>query len=97
VKVYPMLIAVCAIMLFAAVAPAARAANQCAAYGDAETDFTWLLCPAGEKYERQYLYFGFWSDYYKVKNDAGACNWSESRSSWVCPDKTIRCDARHCG
>jgi hypothetical protein len=30
---------------------AARAAGRCVAYGDESTDFTWHLCPAGEKYE----------------------------------------------
>lgn len=76
---------------------AAMAADRCAAYGDTSTDFTWRLCPGGEKYERQYLYFGVWGNFYRVHSRAGACNWSAARSSWVCPDRTIRCDARQCG
>ena len=38
-----------------------KAADRCISYGDEKTDFTWRLCPAGEKYERRYLYFGAWS------------------------------------
>jgi hypothetical protein len=88
------LVAVCA----GAAAPvSAQAADRCIAYGDVKTDFTWRLCPAGEKYERQYRYFGVWSDFYRVNSEIGACRWSASASSWVCPDRTIRCDARSCG
>jgi hypothetical protein len=76
---------------------AARAAGRCVPYGDESTDFTWRLCPAGEKYERQYLYFGFWSSFYRVNRDAGACRWSPHQSSWLCPDRTVRCDANYCG
>jgi hypothetical protein len=75
----------------------AKAADGCADYGDTKTDFTWRLCPAGEKYERQYQYFGVWSNFYRVNSYTGACNWSADRSSWVCPDRTIRCDAKRCG
>jgi hypothetical protein len=75
---------------------AAEAAGRCVAYGDESTDFTWRLCPEGEKYERQYLYFGFWSSFYRVNGDAGVCRWSPRQSSWQCPDRTIRCDANHC-
>ena len=75
----------------------AKAADGCVAYGNEKTDFTWQLCPAGEKYERQYLYFGVWGQFYRVNRDAGACNWSTPHSSWVCPDRVIRCDARRCG
>ena len=71
-------------------------AERCVAYGDETTDFTWRLCPGGEKYERQYLYFGIWSNFRRVANDAGACRWSPARSSWICPDRTIRCDAKRC-
>ena len=74
----------------------ATAAERCVAYGDETTDFTWRLCPGGEKYERQYLYFGVWSNFHRVANDAGACRWSPARLSWVCPDRTIRCDAKRC-
>ncbi len=75
----------------------ANAADGCVAYGDQKTDFTWRLCPAGAKFERQYYYFGVWSNFYPVSSDAGACTWSPARSSWTCPDRTIRCDARRCG
>jgi hypothetical protein len=75
----------------------AQGADGCVAYGNEKTDFTWRLCPAGEKYERQYRYFGVWSDFYRVSSETGACNWSANRSSWVCPDRTIRCDAKRCG
>jgi hypothetical protein len=88
---------VAAIWLVAACASGATAAQRCVAYGDEKTDFTWRLCPGGEKYERQYLYFGVWSNFHRVGSDAGACSWSASRSSWVCPDRTIRCDTKHCG
>lgn len=74
----------------------AQAAGRCVAYGDESTDFTWRLCPGGEKYERQYLYFGFWSSFHRVNGDAGVCRWSPRQSSWQCPDRTIRCDANHC-
>jgi hypothetical protein len=74
----------------------ATAAERCVAYGDENTDFTWRLCPGGEKYERQYLYFGVWSNFRRVANDAGACRWSPARASWICPDRTIRCDAKRC-
>ena len=76
---------------------AANAADPCVSYGDARGDFTWRLCPVGEKYERQYLYFGFWSEFYKVGSSTGACNWSAINASWVCPDRTIRCDRGRCG
>jgi hypothetical protein len=82
-----------AIATFAGVA---TAADRCVAYGDATTDFTWKLCPAGEKQERRYLYFGIWSGYYSVPGDAGVCNWSSGKSGWVCPDRVIRCDAKQC-
>jgi hypothetical protein len=75
----------------------AQTANGCISYGNQKTDFTWRLCPAGEKYERQYRYFGVWSDFYRVASDAGACNWVANRSGWVCPDRTIKCDTRRCG
>ena len=90
----PSLLAICAIATFA---PVAKAADGCVAYGDENTEFTWRLCPAGEKYERQYLYFGFWSKFYRVNGDAGVCRWSAAKSSWVCPDRSIRCDAKRCG
>ncbi len=86
-----------ALFVAAAFTSPANAAGRCAPYGDEDTDFTWRLCPAGEKFERRYLYFGFWSDFYRIAGDAGTCDWSWARSSWVCPDKTIRCDARRCG
>jgi hypothetical protein len=86
-----------AILAIAAFAPAAQAQDRCVPYGDERTDFTWRLCPAGEKYERQYLYFGVWGSFYSVRSRTGKCDWSASKSSWVCPDKTIRCDARRCG
>jgi hypothetical protein len=91
---YPALVAICTLAAFA---PVAKAADGCAAYGDEKTDFTWRLCPAGEKYERRYLYFGVWSKFYRVNGDSGACSWSVTKSSWVCPDRTIRCDPRRCG
>ena len=75
----------------------AQAAERCMAYGDVKTDFTWRLCPAGEKYERQYGYFGVWGDFYRVNSETGACSWSAGKSSWVCPDRTIRCSATSCG
>jgi hypothetical protein len=78
-------------------APVAKAADGCAAFGDEKTDYMWRLCPAGEKYERRYLYFGVWSEFYRVSGDSGACSWSAARSSWTCPGRTIRCDARRCG
>ncbi len=86
-----------ALLVAAASASLANAAGRCAPYGDEDTDFTWRLCPAGEKFERRYLYFGVWSDFYRIAGDAGACEWSGARSSWVCPDKTIRCDSKSCG
>jgi hypothetical protein len=70
--------------------------DGCAAYGDETADFTWRLCPAGEKYERRYLYFGVWSKFYRVNSDSGKCSWSVTKSSWVCPDRTIRCDPKRC-
>ena len=73
-----------------------KAVDGCISYGDEKTDFTWRLCPAGEKYERQYLYFGIWSGFYRVPSDAGACRWGITKSIWACPDKTIRCDAKRC-
>ena len=90
---YPALVAIGML----AFAPIAKAADGCADYGDEQTDFTWRLCPAGEKYERRYLYFGVWGKFYRVNRDSGPCNWSVTKSSWVCPDRTIRCDARRCG
>jgi hypothetical protein len=75
----------------------AQSADACVAYGNDKTDFTWRLCPGGEKYERQYLYFGVWSSFYRVSSEAGACNWAASRTSWICPGRTIRCDTRRCG
>jgi hypothetical protein len=85
------------IWVLAASACPSEAADGCVAYGDKKTDFTWRLCPAGEKYERQYLYFGAWSKFHRVNSDAGACNWAAVRSSWVCPDRVISCDAKRCG
>jgi hypothetical protein len=75
---------------------ALKAADGCISYGDEKTDFTWRLCPAGEKYERQYLYFGFWSSFYRVPEDSGACRWWATKSTWVCPGRVIHCDARRC-
>jgi hypothetical protein len=89
-------LALAAIWLVAVSASGATAAERCVAYGDEKTDFTWRLCPGGEKYERQYLYFGAWSNFHRVASDAGACSRSEARLSWVCPDRTIRCDAKRC-
>jgi hypothetical protein len=51
-------LALVAVWLTGASACGATAAERCVAYGDENTDFTWRLCPGGEKYERQYLYFG---------------------------------------
>ena len=92
--VFSVLVAIGAI---AASISGARAADGCVAYGDTKTDFTWQLCPAGEKYERQYLYFGVWGNFYRVNSSTGACNWSAAGSGWVCPDRTIRCNATRCG
>jgi hypothetical protein len=89
--------ALIALFAVATLASRAMAADGCVAYGNDKTDFTWRLCPAGEKYERQYLYFGVWSSFYSVKSFTGACNWSATKSSWICPDRTIRCDAKRCG
>jgi hypothetical protein len=75
----------------------AKAADGCVDYGNPKTDFTWRLCPKGEKYERQYLYFGVWGDFYRVNSQTGACNWTADRASWVCPDRTIGCTAARCG
>ena len=91
---YPTLLAICALGAFT---PVAKAADGCAAYGDEKTEFTWRLCPAGEKFERRYLYFGVWSDFYQVNSDSGECSWSAAKSSWVCPDRTIRCYRSRCG
>ena len=87
--------ALVAVWIAAASVSSAKAADGCVDYGDTKTDFTWRLCPAGEKYERQYRYFGVWSDFYRVNSYTGACNWSADR--WVCPDRTIRCTATRCG
>jgi hypothetical protein len=81
----------------AALTSVAKAQDRCVAYGDEKTDFTWRLCPAGEKYERQYLYFGVWTNFYSVKSHTGKCDWSATKSSWLCPERTIRCDSRRCG
>ncbi|MGO9546549.1 MAG: hypothetical protein ACLPPF_17355 [Rhodomicrobium sp.] len=86
-----------AIFAIAASVSCASAAGRCAAYGSEETDFTWRLCPGGEKYERRYLYYGFWSDFYRVSAGTGACDWLAAQSSWICPRRTIRCDADKCG
>jgi hypothetical protein len=88
---------IAALCAFAVLSLPARAADRCVAYGDAKTDFTWRLCPAGEKYERQYLYFGVWSNFYSVKSFTGKCDWSAAKSSWLCPDRTIKCDGGRCG
>ena len=93
-KLYPALAAFLALAAFPA---GAQARGGCVAYGDEETDFTWRLCPHGEKYERRYLYYGAWTGYYRVGAGSGACDWSAARSSWICPDKTVRCDGRRCG
>jgi hypothetical protein len=74
----------------------AVAAGQCVDYGDEKTEFTWHLCPGGVKYERQYLYFGIWSSFYEVESGEGACSWSPRQSSWLCPERTVRCDAYKC-
>ena len=87
--------ALVAVWMAAASVSGAKAADGCVAYGDSKTDFTWRLCPAGEKYERQYRYFGVWSDFYRVNSYTGTCNWSADR--WVCPNRTIRCTATRCG
>src|SRR5262249_16895205 len=71
--VAPSLFALCVIAAFA---PVAKGADECVAYGDESAEFTWRLCPAGEKYERRYIYFGVWSNFYRVRSDAGACRWS---------------------
>lgn len=89
-------LALVAVWLTGASAYGATAAERCVAYGDENTDFTWRLCPGGEKYERQYLYFGVWSNFHRVANDAGACRWWPARLNWTCPDRTIRCDAKRC-
>jgi hypothetical protein len=88
------LVALLVVLAFAS--GGAGAADGCAPYGDERTDFTWLLCPGGKKYERQYRYFGIWSEFYTVGSDVGACSWSAPRSSWMCPEMTIKCDARRC-
>jgi len=89
--------ALVALSAVAASISGARADDGCVAYGDSKTDFTWRLCPAGEKYERQYLYFGVWGNFYRVDSRTGACSWSAASSSWVCPDRTVRCSAARCG
>ena len=88
------LIAISAVSFLASTA---AFADSCVAYGNEKTDFTWRLCPAGQKYERQYIYFGAWSKFYSVHADTGACSWSALKSSWICPDRMIRCDAKRCG
>ena len=90
----PLPFALCAIALSTL---AAKAADGCVGYGDDSTEFTWRLCPAGEKYERTYIYFGVWSRFYRVGGDAGACRWSTVNSTWICPDRSFRCDAKRCG
>ena len=89
--------ALVAVWMAAASVSGAQAADGCIAYGDSKTDFTWRLCPAGEKYERQYRYFGVWSDFYRVNSYTGVCNWSAERATWTCPDRAIRCTATRCG
>ncbi len=89
----PALAALCTLASF----PPAQAASECIAYGNEETSFTWLLCPRGRKYERQYLYFGFWSKFYEVNSSTGECDWAAYRSSWVCPGRTIHCGLEQCG
>src|ERR1700704_2579754 len=79
--------ALVAVWIASASVSGAKAADGCVAYGDSKTDFTWRLCPAGEKYERQYRYFGVWGSFYSVRSRTGKCDWSASKSSWVCPDK----------
>jgi hypothetical protein len=85
-----------AVSATAGLASAAAAQDRCVAYGNERTDFTWRLCPAGEKYERQYLYFGVWSNFYRVKSFTGTCAWSPAKSSWLCPEKMIACSADRC-
>ena len=80
----------------AASVPVFSAQNQCIAYGDETAEFTWRLCPNGEKYERQYLYYGFWSEFYPVESNAGECRWAAARSTWLCPDGEIYCDRAGC-
>jgi hypothetical protein len=89
----PALVAICALAAFT---PVAKAVDGRAAYGDEKTDFYLATVPAGEKYERRYLYFGVWSNFYRVNSDSGECSWSVAKSSWVCPDKTIRCGPKRC-
>jgi hypothetical protein len=93
VKPHPVL---AAILSLTALAANASAADRCVSYGDEKTDFTWRLCPAGEKYERQYLYFGVWSNFYRVDSSTGACDWSQPKSGWICPDRAVRCDSKRC-
>ena len=66
-------LALAAIWLVAASASGAMAAERCVAYGDEKTDFTWRLCPGGEKYERQYLYFGAWSNFHRTVEITPTC------------------------
>ena len=64
----PALVAICALAAFT---PVAKAVDGRAAYGDEKTDFYLATVPAGEKYERRYLYFGVWSNFYRVNSDSG--------------------------
>ena len=87
------LLAICAVTLSVNISHA-QSNRGCVAYGDTDTDFTWLLCPNGQKYERQYQYFGMWSSYYTVPAATGKCLWQSPR--WTCRDAKFVCSAGSC-
>lgn len=85
------------LLMFVLVAPSVVTAQSnatCVAHGDNGTDFTWLLCPHGVKYERQYQYWGMWSTYYPVSSNTGECRWQTPR--WQCGQLQYLCAASGC-
>lgn len=74
----------------------ARAETGCVSFGDEAAQNTWLLCPKGVALEREYHYWGSWSDFYEIDTRYAPCMWNESLSAWQCSSLTIRCEEAQC-
>lgn len=63
----------------------------CVPYGDEEGSFTWRLCPGGVAHERQYGYWGIWSEFYRIQSWQAPCRWDDQDMTWGCRDSRFVC------
>ncbi len=70
--------------------------SGCIVIGERKTDQNvWQLCPNGDVYEDEYLYWGYWNGYRKVLPTTAPCRWESGDSTWRCKRGTIQCKSGH--